>query len=265
MPFTPSHAVVALPFLRTPLTPAAIAIGAMTPDLPLFFPVLLDYDMTHSFPGMFVVGIPVSLVLLISWRMLLRPAVSELSPRWIRDRTPADWNASPASGWWHLWGGSLATPRHRGRATVLLVASLALGLATHVAWDAFTHHDRWGSAVVPALAMQWGALPGYQWLQHGSSAFGLIVLSIWGVRWMRQQHPTSVAPRSPGWLRLGVWWAVPACLVAAVLVDMSVHGEPTVATLRNLLFRAGTLAGAAIILTVAVAAPIALVYRRSRR
>ena len=36
MPFTPSHAVVALPFLRTPLVPAAIAVGAMTPDLPLF-------------------------------------------------------------------------------------------------------------------------------------------------------------------------------------------------------------------------------------
>ena len=28
MPFTPSHAVVALPFIRTPLVPAAVAIGA---------------------------------------------------------------------------------------------------------------------------------------------------------------------------------------------------------------------------------------------
>ena len=33
MPFTPSHAVVALPFIRSPLVPAAIAVGAMTPDL----------------------------------------------------------------------------------------------------------------------------------------------------------------------------------------------------------------------------------------
>ena len=36
MPLTPSHAVVALPFVRTPLLPAAIAVGAMAPDLPLF-------------------------------------------------------------------------------------------------------------------------------------------------------------------------------------------------------------------------------------
>ena len=29
MPFTPSHAVVALPFLRGPIVPAAVAVGAM--------------------------------------------------------------------------------------------------------------------------------------------------------------------------------------------------------------------------------------------
>jgi hypothetical protein len=49
MPFTVSHAVVALPFVRTPLLPAAIAIGAMTPDLPLFVrgtPV--SYQLTHT-------------------------------------------------------------------------------------------------------------------------------------------------------------------------------------------------------------------------
>lgn len=36
MPFTPSHAIVALPFVRSPLAPAAVAVGAMAPDLPLF-------------------------------------------------------------------------------------------------------------------------------------------------------------------------------------------------------------------------------------
>jgi hypothetical protein len=50
MPFTPSHAVIALPFVRTPLVPAAIAIGAMAPDLPLFVRGLpLHYGVTHSF------------------------------------------------------------------------------------------------------------------------------------------------------------------------------------------------------------------------
>ena len=49
MPFTPSHAVVALPFLRTPLVSAAIAVGAMAPDLPLFLRGMpLHYGLTHS-------------------------------------------------------------------------------------------------------------------------------------------------------------------------------------------------------------------------
>ena len=49
MPFTPSHAVVALPFVRTPLLPTAIAIGAMTPDLPLFLRgTPLSYQATHT-------------------------------------------------------------------------------------------------------------------------------------------------------------------------------------------------------------------------
>ena len=49
MPFTPSHAVIALPFARSPLVPAAIAVGAMTPDLPLFLRgVGLSYGFTHG-------------------------------------------------------------------------------------------------------------------------------------------------------------------------------------------------------------------------
>ncbi|WP_262927685.1 DUF4184 family protein [Microbacterium sp. NIBRBAC000506063] len=49
MPFTPSHAVVALPFVRTPLLPAAIAVGAMAPDLPLFLRgTPLTYQVTHT-------------------------------------------------------------------------------------------------------------------------------------------------------------------------------------------------------------------------
>ena len=88
MPFTPSHAVVALPFLRTPLVPAAIAVGAMAPDLPLFVRGLpLHYGLTHSLVWL-PLTIVVALVLLLVWRCVLRPAVRELSPGAAR-RTPA--------------------------------------------------------------------------------------------------------------------------------------------------------------------------------
>ena len=79
MPFTPSHAVVALPFVRTPLIPAAIAVGSMAPDLPLFVRGLpLGYGQTHD-----LAWIPATLVLalalLLVWRCILRPASRELA------------------------------------------------------------------------------------------------------------------------------------------------------------------------------------------
>ncbi|WP_288119671.1 DUF4184 family protein, partial [Microbacterium sp. 69-7] len=73
MPFTVSHAVVALPFVRSPLLPAAIAIGAMTPDLPLFVrgtPV--SYQLTHT---NLVVSTLIAAALTALWYLLLRPAV----------------------------------------------------------------------------------------------------------------------------------------------------------------------------------------------
>ena len=92
MPFTPSHALVALPFIRTPLVPAAIAIGAMTPDLPLFVRgVGLNYSFTHTF-GNVVWTALLAFALFLIWRVVLRPAVPELVPLWLARRLPDDWD-----------------------------------------------------------------------------------------------------------------------------------------------------------------------------
>lgn len=96
MPFTPSHAVVALPFVRTPLVPAAIAIGAMTPDLPLFLrSTPLTYQATHT---NVLLSTVIALGLLALWYAVLRPAVRELSPDALARRLPAEWDGPPAFG-----------------------------------------------------------------------------------------------------------------------------------------------------------------------
>lgn len=93
MPFTPSHAVVALPFMRTRLLSAAIAIGAMTPDLPLFVRGLpLHYGVTHSFAWV-PATVALAFGLLLIWRCVVRPAARELSPRWLAARLPGEWDA----------------------------------------------------------------------------------------------------------------------------------------------------------------------------
>ena len=226
MPFTPSHAVVALPFLRTPLVPAAIAVGAMTPDLPLFVRVLpLDYGMTHAFAWL-PLTLTLALALLLLWRCVLRPAARELSPRWLAARLPEVWDAGAREALRDTFG---IAPGSRSRASwrvvLLLVVSLAIGIASHILWDLFTHEGRWGSAAIPALAEYWGPLPGFKWLQHASSAIGLVVIGIWMLMWLVRRVPGLAGPRVlPSWARW-VWWAsLPVALLVAWIWGYGVLG-----------------------------------------
>ncbi|MGN8027575.1 DUF4184 family protein [Microbacterium sp. 22242] len=193
MPFTPSHAIVALPFVRTPVVPAAIAVGAMTPDLPLFTRgLVVDYGVTHDLRWLPATTL-LALALLLVWRLLLRPACRILAPRFLGARLPAEWDRrTPAAI-------SETFPSPRG--SLLLLIALALGIVSHILWDAFTHEGRFGSTLIPALAGEWGPLPGYRWLQYASGVGGVVVLGIAGAVWVRGRRPGRVDPAPLG-LRL---------------------------------------------------------------
>ncbi|MDU0344114.1 DUF4184 family protein [Microbacterium sp. KSW2-29] len=217
MPFTPSHAVVALPFLRTRLVPAAIAIGSMTPDLPLFLRGMVpDYGMTHD-PAWLPLTVVVAFVLLLVWRCVLRPATRELVPRCIARRLPAGWDA-----------GARAAARESVSGGVVgilwLVLSLALGVASHIAWDFFTHEGRAGDALFPALEQPWGPLPGVKWLQYGSGVLGLAGLAVFGVWWLSRQRPQPVDRVVPDAVRVAWWLSLPLALVVASLVAIVIAG-----------------------------------------
>lgn len=217
MPFTLSHAVVALPFVRTPLLPAAIAIGAMTPDLPLFVRgTPLSYQATHT---NVLLSTALALALLALWYLLLRPAVRELTPTAIARRLPREWDATGAAA---VRGIS---PGRRSADTALWIAlSLVLGVISHIVWDAFTHEDRAGVSLIPALDEQWGPLLGYKWLQYGSSVGGVLILTLAGVAWWRRRAPTPVARVLPRWVR-PVWWAaLPGSLIVAWIVGLATRG-----------------------------------------
>lgn len=227
MPFTPSHAVIALPFVRTPLVPAAIAIGAMTPDLPIFLRGFgLRYSITHTWSWL-PLTVLVALGLLLIWRCVLRPAAHDLAPRALAERLPEGWRA-----------GALASARetfarHRPGAApgsvsltsiLLLVLSLALGVASHIAWDLFTHVDRWGLLAFPALADEWGPLPGYKWLQYGSSAVGLLVIGVWALLWLVRRRPEPLDGRAPAYVRLLWWLSLPVLLAGAWVAGLAIFG-----------------------------------------
>ncbi len=212
MPFTPSHAVVALPFLRTPLVPAAVAVGAMTPDLPLFLPWMpFSYQVMHT--NVVVCGVVAALLLGI-WYVLVRPVMRELSPGPVARRLPDRWDRWSSRG-----------DRRRPRLQVTwVVLSILLGVISHIVWDAFTHEGRWGVRAVPVLNQRWGPLLGYTWLQHGSSLVGLIALAVAGMVWFvraQRGEPRRVLPSAVRW---GWWLSLPVALVAAWGIGLAVFG-----------------------------------------
>lgn len=220
MPFTPSHAVVALPFIRTPLVPAAIAIGAMTPDLPLFVRgVGLNYSFTHTFANVVWTAV-LAFVLFLVWRVVLRPAVPELSPRWLAARLPSEWDEGGIAA-----AGRAAGVGERRTYPLLLAVSLILGVLSHIAWDLFTHEGRWGVQLLPALDAQWGPLTGFKWLQHGSSVLGLVIIGVWGLLWLRRSTSRpDVTTRLPQGVRVAWWLSLPVILIAAWFFGLVAFG-----------------------------------------
>lgn len=211
MPFTPSHAVLALPFIRTPLIPAAIAIGAMAPDLPLFVRgVGLNYSFTHTF-GNVVWTALIAFVLFLLWRVVLRPAIPELAPLWLSRRLPQDWNDSGVAA----AGAAVGVGRKRTY-PVLLAVSLLIGVLSHIVWDLFTHEGRSGVQLIPALDAMWGPMPGFKWLQHGSSVIGLVIIGVWALLWLRRSEPRlGVTQSLARGVRVAWWVSLPVLLVGA--------------------------------------------------
>lgn len=214
MPFTPSHAVVALPFARTvPGLAAAVAAGAMTPDLPLFVRgTPLSYGITHSWAWIPLTAVVAGILLLVWW-LLIRPAVRELSPRPIAERLPGEWD------------GGLRVERPAIRIPIL-VLGLAFGVATHILWDSFTHEGRSGVTAFDLEAM-WGPLPGYKWLQYGSSAVGLLILALAGAVWLSRRTPHAAVRVLPDAVRIAWWLSLPAILVLAWILGWIALGPFT--------------------------------------
>lgn len=226
MPFTPSHAIVAIPFVRTPLLPAAIAIGAMAPDLPLFVRFLpISYQVTHTD---LLASTLLALLLLVIWYAVLRPAVREISPTWLARRLPPAWDATGRRAWESVRaprpGAQRELWRRTGAFAVLVALSLLLGVISHIVWDAFTHEGRWGLEVFPSLEEPWGPLLGYKWLQYGSGVLGLVVLAAFGAWWLARAGTGPVVRVLPTWVRVSWWLSLPLVLLVAWIGGLVVLG-----------------------------------------
>jgi hypothetical protein len=206
VPFTPTHIVAILPLwpLRRWLPFSGLAIGAMVPDIALFFP-LVDYAQTHSPLGVFSTCLPFGLALFLLFDTVMRGPLVALLPTWFQTRI----NPLPQLP---------TTPRLSPHLIFYagLVASIVIGAFTHQIWDTFTHKGRWGTNVIPSLNSIFEIagynLPAYKLFQYCSTFIGLPLLAavtMFSLSRVPATHPTSTV-LSP---KLKLWILSLLCLV----------------------------------------------------
>ncbi|MFD8957503.1 DUF4184 family protein, partial [Streptomyces anulatus] len=192
MPFTLSHAAAVLPAIRRngtarwPLFPSALVAGSFAPDITYFADTVIPGAMefgsfTHTFLGVVTVNVAIAGVLVTVW-VLLREPLAALLPVRVRGRVHA-----------FVRGQRWTRASFGPSAWLWFAVSGALGAATHVVWDAFTHHSRWGTELLPVLSRSVGGFPVFQFVQYGSSALALVVIGWFGVTGLRLT-PAAPAP-----------------------------------------------------------------------
>lgn len=218
MPMTLAHPAAVLPLRRLGLPMSALVLGSMVPDIPVFLGRQGVYGFTHGWQGVLTVDLAAVVVGLVLWFSVVRDPVVDLAPARVRNRLPE-------------------RARLDRRAWVLVPVASVVGSATHVAWDAFTHADVWGTDHIAWLREAHWGLEGYRWAQYVSGVLGLAVVAVAAVNHLRAtpvlrdtSAPRALTPQAlPGALALALSLGL---LVAALripqgLVMMAFDGVVT--------------------------------------
>jgi hypothetical protein len=222
VPWTVSHAAAVLPFCRwcpARLSFIALVAGSMSPDFGYYLGLYRIAEFAHTVPGIVVVDLPAGLFMVATLRWLREPLVVLL----------------PQPHRYVLRQGlvSLAENVTWSRVMVLAV-SLVLGAATHVAWDSFTHAT--GLPVERSEFLQRELfrigsqdVETYNFLQHASTLFGIVVLTIAYRSWLKSGVTASAPPPDAQdtlrWWLLGSIVALGAATCAAWVAAAILRGD----------------------------------------
>ncbi|MFF5272305.1 DUF4184 family protein [Streptomyces sp. 900116325] len=216
MPFTLSHAAAVLPVVRRngtargPLFASALVAGSFAPDMTYYadtaIPGAMEFgQVTHAVWGVFTVDVLITAAVVALWLLLREPLVALLPGAWqgrvhtfVRGERRGPWGVR--DGAW-------------------FVVSAVIGAGTHVVWDAFTHHDRWGTRLVPVLSENVGGFPLFQCVQYGSSAVALTLLAWFTASGLRRTGARPVPPSVPA-LDHRARWCAGALLSVCVLLGI---------------------------------------------
>lgn len=211
VPFTPAHAAAALPFRRMRLVTSALVVGTFAPDFEYFLQLMPRGGFGHTLRGVFVLDLPLALLVLWIFQTYLKVPLTRLLPDGFQRRVAPHLGEFRFLGW----------PRF-----AVIVASILLGVATHLVWDSFTHPGMWlyhhwlflrRTVRLPLV----GTVEYCKVFQHASTVFGIGVLLVWFVRWYQTTEPCSEARN--GSLKTAQKARVIFCIAAIALLGGLLH------------------------------------------
>ncbi len=162
--------------------------------------------MGHDFPGVLLFTLPASFVMLWFFHIAIKKPMAGLLPVGMQQRL------SGQTGEFKFGGV---------RQTLAITLSIILGIATHLAWDSFTHAYTWPWRHLVWLR-SWFHVPVAGWmrgcaiLQYVSTGVGLFALAVWVFLWYRNTVPV-VASASPPKFKSRVSRAVLMFAIAGAL------------------------------------------------
>jgi uncharacterized membrane protein len=214
MPFTPAHIAAVLPLRnRWKLVWSALVIGSVIPDLAHFFSLGQTGHLFHVFPGIVYLTFPISFFAVWAFHCIVKEPMLEILPDGVAQRLdPAPF-------------------RFRGQIALILL-SLAIGIATHLAWDSFTHENTVMSEALNlnSKAMQVpvvGPRAIFKVLQWGSSALGLllIVVALW--YWYTRTKPRRTFESTYSGVTKFAFWSIVIVVALGVGVRHAISLDST--------------------------------------
>ena len=160
---------------------SALVMGCFVPDFPYLISLAPRMYYGHTFPGMFLLDIPLAFVALWLFHAFIKQPMLMFLPGGFRRRLRTSVDS------FAFW------PTERFS---LIFLSILIGTATHLIWDSFTHRTSWIYAnwAFLRIKVELPILDGmqmYKVLEYVSSVFGLAVVAIWVWHWYRTTAPLS--------------------------------------------------------------------------
>lgn len=214
MPFTLVHPIATVPIWfgsKQKLHLASLTIGSMIPDVDYFLFLYPVKTIGHTFPGIFVQGVPYSIVLLLTIRYIMRRPFLALIPLQIARKFPLSKKYFPPQVF----------------DLINIIVSIAIGATTHLIWDDFDRVSN--SAIVKNsefLKSTISLLHNYKLLLYCGGIVGLIFLSLWLVKWLSRSPSYHRVETLNPWSRVTAIVGIVYCSFGVAWFAVQDNREP---------------------------------------